>query len=48
MENKNSECKCAKQQRRNKGNKKESKDVSIRLCDKEFNCQIQEIQKRPD
>lgn len=48
MDNKNCDCKCAKQQRRNKGNKKESKDISIRLYGKEFNCQVQEIQKKPD
>lgn len=48
MENKNCDCRCEKQKTRIKSNKKESKDVSIRLCDKEFNCQIQEIQKKPD
>ena len=48
MKYKNCDCKCVKQKTRNKGNKKESKDINIRLYGKEFNCQVQEIQKKPD
>lgn len=48
MDKKNPDCKCEKQKTRIKSNKKESKDISIRLYGKEFNCQVQEIQKKPD
>lgn len=48
MKNKNCDGKFEKKQTSNKGNKKESKDISIRLCGKEFNCQVQEIQKKED
>lgn len=47
-DSKNTNCECVKHYKRIKGNKKESKDISIRLYGIEFNCQVQEIQKKPD